>query len=52
MRRLLCIASLLSRLAGQTYVWRVAPLHRPVPIVRSLPAETLNGTLPAWWLAR
>jgi hypothetical protein len=52
MRRLLCIAALLSRFAGQSYIWRVAPLARPVPIVRDLPVDVAGGTLPAWWLAR
>jgi len=52
MRRFLCIAALLSRFAGQSYIWRVGPLRRPVPIVWNLPADTLDGTLPAWWLGR
>jgi hypothetical protein len=52
MRRLLCIAALLSRFAGQGYVWRVGPLVRPVPIVRDLPVDVTNGTLPAWWMVR
>jgi hypothetical protein len=52
MRRLLCIAALLGKLSSQAYVWTARPLPRPVPIVRSLPVDPRNGTLPAWWLAR
>jgi hypothetical protein len=52
MRRLVCIAALLTRFAGQGYIWRAGPLPRPVPIVRDLALDTPSGTLPAWWMAR
>ena len=52
MRRLLCIAALVGRFCGQSYIWRVVPPSRPIPIEWRLPVETTNGTLPAWWLAR
>jgi hypothetical protein len=51
-RRLLCIAALIGRFCSQAYVWRISPPPRPVPIEWQLPADSTNGTLPAWWLAR
>ena len=52
MRRLICIAALIGRFSGQGYVWRVAPLPRPIPIERGLQIDPANGTYSAWWLAR
>jgi hypothetical protein len=50
MRRLFCIAALIGRFCGQGYVWRAAPLPRPVPIERPLRIDGRDGTFPAWWL--
>ncbi len=49
MRRLLWIAVLLGRFAGQEYIWHASRPRRPVPIERPL-AEEGDNPKTAWWL--
>ncbi len=49
MRRLVFLIALLTRFAGQEYVWRARPLQRPVPMEQPLD-EAREGSRVAWWL--